>query len=153
VVVLKVGETSGKPSSFLGITEKDEKRVTSSKSSSFQNHLINAEEKSFDEYVNDVVSRIAEQSKKLGKNVDIRELKIYKGLIAEFLALAVGNSRKFSKQSFLDRRGRHKVYAIIKQIDEQLDLLTQDVLENEKDNIKVLQRLDDIRGLILDMVM
>ncbi len=150
---MKVGETPGKPSSFFGISEKDEKRVASSKGSSFHNQLKNAEEQGFEEYVNDVVSRIAEQSKKLGKNVDIMELKIYKTLISEFLALAVGNSRKFSKQSFLDRRGRHRVYAIIKQINEELDLLTKDVLEGEKDNINVLKRLDDIRGLILDMVM
>ena len=80
-------------------------------------------------------------------------MRIYRKLISEFLDVAVGNSKKFSKKSLLDRRGRHKVYAVIKNINTELDLLTQDVMSGEKDNISLLQRLDDIRGLILDLFM
>ncbi|NTV89024.1 MAG: YaaR family protein, partial [Clostridiales bacterium] len=74
-------------------------------------------------------------------------------LISEFLETAVGNSRKFMKKSLLDRRGRHRVYSIIKKINEEVDQLTQDVMKNESGNIDILRRVDDIRGLILDMIL
>ena len=96
---------------------------------------------------------IAEQGKKLADKIDIKELRIYKRMISDFLEEAVGNSRKFSKQSYLDKRGRHKVYAVIKKVNEELDELTREVLSEEKDRIMILKRLDDIKGLILDIIM
>jgi hypothetical protein len=107
----------------------------------------------YEQHIEELARQIAEQGKKLGDKVDIRELRTYKKLISEFLDEAVGSSMKFSKQSLLDRRGRHKVYALIKKINTELDLLTQDVIKDEKDNIGILRRIDDIRGLILDMIL
>lgn len=96
---------------------------------------------------------IVKQGEKLAEKVDIKELRVYKKLISDFMDEAVGNSRKFSRQSFLDRRGRHKVYAVIKKVNEELDELTREVLQGERDRIKILKKLDDIKGLILDIMM
>ena len=112
-----------------------------------------AEERGIVERLKAKADEIARQGEKLAEKVDIRELRIYKKLISDFMDEAVGNSRKFSKQSFLDRRGRHKVYAVIKKVNEELDDLTREVLKGEKDRIKILKKLDDIKGLILDIVM
>jgi uncharacterized protein YaaR (DUF327 family) len=51
----------------------------------------------------------------------------------------------------LDRRGRHRVYGIIKLIDENLDELALELIKEEKDTIAVLNRIDEIRGLLLDI--
>jgi uncharacterized protein YaaR (DUF327 family) len=120
---------------------------------SFLSTVKNAEEKSIAERLRAMAAGIVSQGEKLADKVDIRELRIYKKMISDFMEEAVGNSRKFSKQSFLDRRGRHKVYAVIKQVNGELDELTREVLTGEKDRIKILKRLDEIRGLILDIVM
>ncbi|MCR4435010.1 MAG: YaaR family protein [Clostridiales bacterium] len=150
---MKVRETMGKPPGLPEIAEKENKKVPGAMDASFHSRLKQVESRNFEEKASELVDLISRQGEKLSKKMDIRELKLYKSLIAEFLGLAVGNSYKFSKQNFLDRRGRHRVYAIIKKINEQLDLLTQDVLSEEKDNIGILKRLDDIRGLILDLMM
>lgn len=100
-----------------------------------------------------LLERIDKQADRLSKNIDIKEVIVYKKLISEFLKESVDSMVKFSKTNFLDRRGRHRVYAIIKRVDTELEELTKDVLNNEKDNIKVVKRLDDIRGLILDIYM
>lgn len=110
-----------------------------------------AEDANYEEHLQRLVEDIITQGERLAERVDIRELKIYKKLIAEFLDLVIGKSKKFSKRSLLDRWGRHRVYAIVKNINEELEQLTQDVLQEEKDNIRLLQRLADIRGLILDL--
>ncbi|MCX7747340.1 MAG: YaaR family protein [Clostridia bacterium] len=150
---MKVQESFNKPSNITNVVGKDDRKISDSRETGFQNHLKQVEERSLDERLHELVSKITEQGEKLSKKIDIRELKIYKKMISEFLDEALGNSQKFSKQSILDRRGRHKVYALIKKINTELDNLTKDVLSEEKDNIKILQRLDDIRGLILDITM
>ncbi len=150
---MKVRETSNALSTTVEVQGKDDRKVSENKELSFQSQLRKVEDQELDQRINELVNKIIEQGEKLSKKVDIRELKIYKNLISEFLGEAVGNSHKFSKESFLDRRGRYKSYANVKKINIQLDELTKDVLKDEKDHIGILQRLDDIRGLILDMVM
>lgn len=150
---MKVRDVSNNPSSVPSLPVKDDRKVSSGNAADFRSQLVKAENGSYDQQLEELVNDIVKQGEKLGKRVDIRELRDYKRLISEFLGVAVGNSRKFSKQSLLDRRGRHKVYALIKKINNELDLLTQEVMNGEKDNIDILRRVDDIRGLILDMMM
>lgn len=94
---------------------------------------------------------IEAQGVKLADRVDIGELKAYKRLIADFLEEAVAGYGKFSKESFLDRRGRHRVYATVKSINEKLETLTAEVLKGEKSNLAIAGRISDIRGLVLDL--
>lgn len=134
-----------------GIAVSD-KKLAGTKSQEFQNQLERASEQDLEDKLKFLVNKISEQGEKLSKRTDIRELKIYKKLIADFLNEAVSNSHKFNKRNFLDRRGRHRVFANVKKINEELDSLTKEVLESEKDNFKILKKLEDIRGLILDML-
>ena len=63
----------------------------------------------------------------------------------------VSRSHKFSRENFLDRKGRHRVYGIIRQVDDTLDELARELVKDEKDHIAVLNKIDEIRGLILDI--
>lgn len=150
---MKVSEALNKPSNLAELAGKDDRKVTDSKESNFQSKLKQVENRNYDEGIKELASKIVEQGNKLAKKIDIREFTIYKKLISEFLDEAVDKSHKFSRQSFLDRRGRHKVYAVVKKINEELDALAKEVLNDERNNINVLQSLDDIRGLILDIIM
>lgn len=148
---MKVRDTLSNAAGVTGLPVKDESKIKAEKNASFQNHLVMAEDSNYEQHLDRLVRDIVRQGETLANRVDIRELKLYKKLVAEFLSLALGNSKKFSKKSILDRRGRHKVFAIIKNINEELDQLTRDVLNGESDNISLLRRLEDIRGLILDL--
>ncbi|NLK88238.1 MAG: YaaR family protein [Clostridiaceae bacterium] len=150
---MKISDTLGNTTGLPGLPAKDDTRVKSGRGGEFRNQLLRTENSNYEQHLERLVQDIVRQGDILARKIDIRELKVYKKLIAEFLDLALGNSRKFSKRSLLDRRGRHKVFAIVKNINSELDLLTQDVLQGEKDNITLLQRLADIRGLILDLFM
>jgi len=120
---------------------------------SFRDELKNADELTARQRLDGLLKKLDKQAERLSKNIDIKEVLAYKKLISEFLKESVELMVKFSKNNFLDRRGRHRVYAIIKRVDEELEGLTKDVLSKEKDNIKILKRIDDIRGLILDIYM
>lgn len=150
---MKIGKTSGNSSNRIEVQGKDAQRVAEGNEECFQSRLNQIECSNHEDRLNELISKITAQGQKLGEKIDIRELKIYKKLIAEFLREAIENTNKFSKQSFLDRRGRHRVYALVKKINNELELLTQDVLNGEKNKIRILQRLDDIRGLVLDIIL
>jgi len=98
-----------------------------------------------------LLNDIATQGNLLSEHMDIRDLKRYRNLVKEFLNETVNRSHKFSRENFLDRRGRHRVYGMIKLVDEKLDELATALVADEKDHIDILNRVDEIRGLLLDI--
>ncbi len=95
---------------------------------------------------------ITMQGKKLSKHMDVRDMKHYRKLIQEFMNEVASRSHKFSRENFLDRRGRHRVYGMIKRVNEALDELAQELVREEKDHLAILGKIDEIRGLLLDIL-
>lgn len=98
-----------------------------------------------------LMTDISVQGKLLTQHMDIRDMKRYRSLVKEFLNEVVNRSHKFSRENFLDRRGRHRVYGMIKLVDEKMDELATALVQDEKDHIDILNRVDEIRGLLLDI--
>jgi len=102
--------------------------------------------------LNSLIGEITAQGKKLADHMDIRDLKQYRSLISDFINEVVTHSHEFSRENFLDRRGRHRVYGIVRLVNQDLDELAQELLKKEKDHIAILDRTDEITGLLLDMI-
>ena len=98
-----------------------------------------------------MMEEITMQGKKLGKHMDVRDMRHYRSLIKEFMNEIVNRSHKFSRENFLDRRGRHRVYGMIKRVDAALDELATELLKEEKDHLLILSKIVEIRGLLLDI--
>lgn len=98
-----------------------------------------------------LMEAITMEGNKIAKKKDLRDMKHYRGLVKEFLNEVVSRSHAFSRENFLDRRGRHRVYGIIRLIDENLDELAQELMKEEKDNLAILSKIGEIRGLLLDI--
>ena len=119
---------------------------------SFKFTLIsNIEEKDLQEKLGNMMQEITEQGEKIAKHMDIRDMKKYRELVKGFLNEVVNRSHKFSRENFLDRRGRHRVYGIVKMVDENLDNLARELVKDEKDHLAIVGAIDDIRGLLLDI--
>lgn len=99
-----------------------------------------------------MVEDISKQGQKIAEHMDIRDLKMYRSMISNFMSEIVANSHEFSRENFLDRRGRHRVYGIIRQVNAKLDELAQELLKSEKNHVSILERIGEIRGLILDIL-
>ena len=98
-----------------------------------------------------LMEEITMQGDKLAKHRDIRDMKRYRGLVKDFLNEIINRSHSFSRENFLDRRGRHSVYGIVRLVDEKLDELAQELVKDEKDNLNILSKIGEIRGLLLDI--
>ena len=94
---------------------------------------------------------ITMQGEKLGKRRDVADMKRYRSLVKEFMNEVVTHSHSFSRENFLDRKGRHRVYGIIRLVDEKLDELAQELVKDDRDTISILAKVGEIRGLLLDI--
>jgi len=96
---------------------------------------------------------IDEQGKLLAERADVKEFEKYRRLIRDFLDEIVSNGYTFSKEDAYASRGRHRYIATVKIVDEKLDELGKELMKEQADKIAVLHRIDDIRGLLLDLMM
>ncbi|MDR1439381.1 MAG: YaaR family protein [Clostridiales bacterium] len=104
------------------------------------------------EKLKNLLERIDQQAAKLADRLDIGELKRYRSLVAEFIDISVRHSSQYEKEQTLDARGRRRIFGIVKKIDAELETLAREVLKGQKDNLGVLAKLDDIRGMLVDIM-
>lgn len=112
----------------------------------------NIEQAELSEKLSGMMVDITKQGEKIAKHMDITDMKRYREMVKDFLNEVVTHSHEFSRENFLDRRGRYRVYGIIKQVDKNLDDLADELLKDEKDHISILGKVGEIRGLLLDVV-
>jgi len=109
------------------------------------------EEAELQEKLNELMQEITSEGEKISKRKDLRDMKHYRSLIKEFLNEVTTRSHSFSRENYLDRRGRHRIYGIVRLVDENLDQLAQELMKDEKDNLAILSKIGEIRGLLLDI--
>lgn len=98
-----------------------------------------------------MMEEITQQGDKLGKRMDIRDMKNYRRLIKEFMNEIASHSHEFSRENFLDKGTPPSIW-YRKKINQTLDELAAELLREEKDHLAILGKIDEIRGLILDII-
>ena len=142
---LKVNDVSG-------VTQTQEVNQTKPTDDGFKFTLASAiDDAELKEKLSGLMDEITEQGKKISEHMDLRDMKKYRGLVKDFMNEVVNRSHKFSRENFLDRRGRHRVYGLVKLVDKNLDDLAGELVKEEKDHLAILGKVDEIRGLLLDI--
>ena len=135
-----------------GVSQTTEKNTVKQTDDSFKFTLASAiDDAELKEKLSGLMNDITEQGKKISEHMDVRDMKRYRSLVKDFLNEVVNRSHKFSRENFLDRRGRHRVYGIVKLVDKNLDDLAGELVKDEKDHLAILGKVDEIRGLLLDI--
>ena len=101
--------------------------------------------------IKEMIEKISDQGNRLSEHMDIRDLKSYRTMISSFINEVVVNSHKFSRDNFLDKRGRHRVYGIVRVVNDKLDELAKELIKSEKNQMDILERVGEIQGLLLDI--
>jgi len=117
----------------------------------FAADLVHAQDVMSQEKLRDLLDQITAQGERLGRVPTYAELKKYRELVRSFLAEAVGRAYALQTQRGWDRLGRQKMYAIVKEIDQQLAALAEDVRQGQERQLAIAGRLDAIRGLLVDL--
>lgn len=136
--------------SKIGIMDNNRQGVTRAQQD-FGEQLQKIHSNMVKEELDTLLKDIDKQGKALGETLNIRDLKKFKDLIQKFLDYAVNKMYNLKEQQGWDRRGRHKVYTLVESVNNELENLTQMVLSEQKDNINILAKMDQIRGLLVDI--
>lgn len=98
-----------------------------------------------------MMKEIEGQGKQLAESRTIDNLRKYKKLVKDFMEEAVSNGLQLEEQRGFNRRGRTKVYKIIKEVDSKLIELTNAVLDKEKKGLDALSLVGEIHGLLINI--
>jgi uncharacterized protein YaaR (DUF327 family) len=119
----------------------------------FRRTLTNLSEEVYKTRLHEMKRVIDEHAERIADKVDVKELERYRKLIREFLDEIVSNGYTFSREDAYGSRGRHRFIATVQVIDKKLEELGKELLKEHADKIEIISRLDDIRGLLLDLMM
>lgn len=135
------------------INQMDQVKAPAPADGNFKFTLISSiGESALAEKLSGLLDEITGQGEKIKKKRDITDMRKYRSLIKDFMNEIVNRSHKFTRENFLDRRGRHRVYGMIRLVDEKLDALAEELLKDEQDTLKIMGSIDEIRGLLLDIL-
>lgn len=121
------------------------------RSSDFSEVLLSQTQKIKRQELQSFLGRLETQGKKLAQSLSIRDLKDFRDMVKSFLRSTFGQNRKMQEDSSWDSQGRPRVMARITKIDQSLDELGKQLLDKQAKPLEILTKIDEIRGLIVDL--
>jgi len=97
------------------------------------------------------LNRLNQQGKKLSESLSIHDLVAFKNMVKSFLKSTLGKSRTLQEETIWDYRGQPKVMARVTRIDRLLEELGEQMLSSQAEPLKILAKIDEIKGLIIDL--
>lgn len=97
------------------------------------------------------IKSIQEQGDRLARHMTVRELKLYRQMIKQFLEDTLRRGIGLKEVRGFDRRGRIKRYKLLDEVDSKLVALAEELLETEEGRIELLQTLGEIRGILINL--
>ncbi|MFE8696493.1 YaaR family protein [Cytobacillus sp. FJAT-53684] len=141
--VQKVGKT--------GLEGIKSKQSVPTESISFQEVMAKGRTNVVYERLTKMVSEIEDQGKVLAEKRTVDHLRKYKKMVKEFMEEAVQHGLQLEEQRGFNRRGRTKIYKIVKEVDSKLIDLTNTVLDKEKNSLDILNKIGEIKGLLINI--
>ncbi|NLM68732.1 MAG: YaaR family protein [Firmicutes bacterium] len=144
---MKIGEKRTRDQFVKG--RKNNHQQLSVVHSPFLNTLQEKSEPQVD--LNTALENIDKLGKQLRDKPTIVNLKNYKAAVRAFLKEAISTAYTVAERRFVDRYGRRRLFLLVAKVDEQLEELTRMVLHQQHAALNLAAKLDEIRGLLLDI--
>ncbi len=146
-------EKTGRDKKGIKIDKKKGKKRISEKvdvvHSSFYDELKSIETEDFELEFDNLIKEITKQGERFFKNPTFKELKRYKSMIKQFLKYITDNMIRI--EHYTGGKLRQKIYTVAKVIDKKLEALSELIISNQIKNIDLMSKLDEIRGLLIDL--
>ncbi|MEK8133042.1 YaaR family protein [Paenibacillus filicis] len=118
---------------------------------SFQDMMQVQDQRATREQLQRMLDQIDQQGQRLAKSMTVRELRQYKLMIKSFLEETARRGVQLRETRGWDRRGRSKRYKLLEELDAELLGLADDLLESEQGRIELLQKIGEIRGMLINL--
>ncbi len=101
--------------------------------------------------LNQLLNDIERQGQILARSRSVRDFYQYKNLVKRFMEEAVKFGVALEERRGTNRRGRSRLYKIIKEVDSHLLQLAEELLSEQAPTIDLLARIGEIRGLLINL--
>ncbi|MFC4777163.1 YaaR family protein [Paenibacillus sp. GCM10023252] len=118
----------------------------------FSDVMVGQEAQRTQEQLQLKLQEIHNQGERLTRSMTIRELKLYQVMVKRFLEDTARRGIGLKEMRGFDRRGRTKRYKLLDEIDATLITLTEEMLDSEQGRIELLQKIGEIRGLLINLL-
>jgi uncharacterized protein YaaR (DUF327 family) len=153
---VKVGQAGNPFAEFpqKKVREKDKaqssKGVSAKKEPGFAEALSSAVAGNFNSALDDLMAGIVEQGERLARSQNFKELSRYKDLVRAFMAKISRELTRLKSTAAGSTKPGQKVFVILERVDAELENLSKLLLKGQAPQLKILEKLDQIRGLLLD---
>jgi len=102
----------------------------------------------------ELLDDIHESGESLKESPTLQNVKTYKSAVSKFLRFIVKNSLKteITAGSNFNPLKKQKKYTIIRIVDKKLERLAAGVLQNQSDKLFILEKIEEINGLIVNLL-
>ncbi|KKE77569.1 YaaR family protein [Oceanobacillus caeni] len=100
--------------------------------------------------LDNMMKNITLQGEKLARSRNFKDLAKFKRLIKSFLGETVSGGLRIKKEQSFNRNGSSHL-TLIKQVDEKLIELTEQVMSQEKKTVDILGLIGEIKGLLINL--
>jgi len=109
------------------------------------------DERMSQERLSRLLSDIDKQGQILARSRSVRDFYSYKNLVKQFMEEAVKYGIALDDRRGMNRRGRSRLYKIVKEVDAELLKLTDELLSDQAPMIDLLARIGEIRGMLINL--
>lgn len=104
-----------------------------------------------EEQLAQLMADLSAAGERLGKTRSFQDLAKYKQLVKRFVQEAVEFGMNLKQSHSWNRFSEGRTLQIVETIDEKLIELTNDILEEEKQSIRILEKIGEIKGLLIHL--
>jgi len=98
-----------------------------------------------------LIQGVDERARRLLASKGKKDFEEYKVSVKQFMEKAISGSYRLEEKHGQRQDGKFVVFLMMKRVDEALDNLAQLIVAGQQDSIRMVARLDEIRGLLMDM--
>lgn len=114
--------------------------------------VLNQEQQSSSwEEMQQLLQKLDEQGNRLVHSRTLIDLNHYKKLVFQILERSVGNGIQLTEKRVIDAQGHSRIYRHVEEINERLVQLTDDMLKRESSRLEILEKIGQIKGLLIQL--
>jgi uncharacterized protein YaaR (DUF327 family) len=148
---LRIGTDVVRP---LPAVERTERTGEVARGSDFRQQLAEANVGQLNERIDKALAEVDELGTRLSESLNMEDLKRYRVAIAGLFKDLTSNMVQVKTQMEWDSQNwQNRTLITVRKVNEELEKLANMVLSQEQDRLKILDKIGEIKGLLIDVRM
>ena len=117
----------------------------------FQQHSNDQERGEYQERIQTLFDEIWKSAPSLLQKCNLQNFEHYREKLTDLMEELLHHTYLFQSENVQDSYGRRKVYATVTVVSQKMKELGEDLLAENTEQLKFISRVDEIRGLLMDL--